>query len=157
MSLTLARVFPVTTRCFVNGNADRTKGTDYLGLLSARARNFVIAMSPRRPRFLPGFSASVADHPTATRTLLGTSGTRRRDALLTFVGPELVAVRWKQFRTYFGDVVPSRSGWSGAHLLPGTSSSATPMTATPKSSTSSWTIRGTMPLQCTKKANLTGG
>ena len=69
MSLTLARVFPVTTRCFGNGNANRTKGTDYLGLLSARARNFVISMSPRRPRFLPGFSARGADHPTATRTI----------------------------------------------------------------------------------------
>ena len=36
--------------------------------------------------------------------LLGASATGRRDALLTFIGPELVAVRWKQFRTYFADV-----------------------------------------------------
>jgi arylsulfatase len=59
-----------------------------------------------------------------TDLLLGTSDTARRDVLLTFVGPELIAVRWKQFRTYFTDVAPGRSGWSGAHLLPGTSSSA---------------------------------
>jgi arylsulfatase A-like enzyme len=36
-----------------------------------------------------------------TDLLLGKSDTGRRDALLTFVGPNLVAARWKQFRTYF--------------------------------------------------------
>ena len=36
-----------------------------------------------------------------TDLLLGGSDTGRRDALLTFIGPHLVAVRWKQFRTYF--------------------------------------------------------
>ena len=64
--------------------------------------------------------------------LLGRSDTGRRDALLTFVGPDLVAARWKQFRTYFADVAPGRSGWGGAHLLPGTSSSAAPMNGYPK-------------------------
>ena len=49
-----------------------------------------------------------------TDLLLGRSDTGRRDALLTFVGPDLLAVRWKQFRTYFADVAPARSGWSGA-------------------------------------------
>ena len=38
-----------------------------------------------------------------THLLLGSSSTGRRDALLTFVGPDLVAVRWKQFRTYFAE------------------------------------------------------
>ena len=52
--------------------------------------------------------------------------------MLTFVGPDLVAVRWKQFRTYFADVAPGRSGWGGAHLLPGTGSSAAPMNGYPK-------------------------
>ena len=50
-----------------------------------------------------------------TDLLLGASDTGRRDALLTFVGPDLVAVRWKQFRAYFADVAPGRSGWGGAH------------------------------------------
>ena len=54
-----------------------------------------------------------------TDLLLGASDTGRRDALLTFVGPDLVAVRWKQFRTYFADVAPGRSGWGGAHLPAG--------------------------------------
>jgi arylsulfatase A-like enzyme len=67
-----------------------------------------------------------------TDLLLGTSDTGRRDALLTFVGPDLVAARWKQFRTYFADVAPGRSGWGGAHLLPGTGSSAAPMNGYPK-------------------------
>jgi hypothetical protein len=66
------------------------------------------------------------------RLLLGTSDTARRDALPTFVGPELIAVRWKQFRTYFADVAPGRSNRSVAHLLPGTGSSAAPMNGYPK-------------------------
>jgi arylsulfatase len=67
-----------------------------------------------------------------TDLLLGTSDTGRRDALLTFVGPDLVAVRWKQFRTYFADVAPGRSGWGGTHPLPGTGSRAAPMNGYPK-------------------------
>ncbi len=67
-----------------------------------------------------------------TDLLLGNSSTGGRDALLTFVGPDLVAVRWKQFRTYFADVGPGRSGWGGMHLLPGTGSSAAPMNGYPK-------------------------
>jgi arylsulfatase A-like enzyme len=64
--------------------------------------------------------------------VLGTSDTGRRDALLTFVGPDLVAARWKQFRTYFADVASGRSGWGGSHLLPGTGSSAAPLNGYPK-------------------------
>jgi arylsulfatase A-like enzyme len=67
-----------------------------------------------------------------TDLVLGRSDAGRRDALLTFVGPDLVAARWKQFRTYFADVAPARSGWGGSHLLPGTSSSAAPMNGYPK-------------------------
>jgi arylsulfatase len=64
--------------------------------------------------------------------LLGRSDTGRRDALLTFVGPDLVAARWKQFRAYFADVAPGRSGWGGATLLGGVGASATPMNGYPK-------------------------
>jgi arylsulfatase A-like enzyme len=67
-----------------------------------------------------------------TDLLLGTSETGRREHLLTFVGADLVAARWKQFRFYFADVAPGRSGWSGANLLPGTGGSATPMNGYPK-------------------------
>jgi arylsulfatase len=56
--------------------------------------------------------------------LLGRNDTGRREHLLTFVGPDLVAARWKQFRAYFADVAPGRSGcWPGrTGLAPGTSS-----------------------------------
>ena len=66
-----------------------------------------------------------------TDLLLDASVTRR-DSLLTFIGPDLVAVRWKPFRIYFADVAPGRSGWGGAHLQPGTGSSAAPMNGYPK-------------------------
>ena len=67
-----------------------------------------------------------------TDLLLGTSDAEQRNTLLTFVGPDLVAVRWKQFRTYFADVAPGRSGWGGANLLAGTGGSAAPMNGYPK-------------------------
>ena len=38
--------------------------------------------------------------------LLGNNDGGSRESLLTFVGSELVAVRWKQFRAYFVDVAP---------------------------------------------------
>jgi arylsulfatase A-like enzyme len=66
-----------------------------------------------------------------TDLLLGASVTKR-DALLTFIGPDLIAVRWKPFRIYFADLAPGRSGWDGAHLQPGTGSSAAPMNGYPK-------------------------
>jgi arylsulfatase len=67
-----------------------------------------------------------------TDLLLGTSDAGRRDTLLTFVGPDLVAARWKQFRAYFADVAPARSGWGGANLLAGVGGSAAPMNGYPK-------------------------
>jgi hypothetical protein len=51
---------------------------------------------------------------------------------LTFVGPDLVAARWKQFRAYFADVAPGRSGGGGATLLGGVGASAAPMNGYPK-------------------------
>lgn len=64
--------------------------------------------------------------------LLGASEGGRRDHLLTFVGPDLVAARWKQFRAYFADVAPGRSGWGGATLMGGVGASAAPMNGYPK-------------------------
>jgi arylsulfatase len=67
-----------------------------------------------------------------TDLLLGTSDTGGRDALLTFVGADLVAARWKQFRVYFLDVAPGRSGGGGASVLEGVGSSAASMNGYPK-------------------------
>jgi arylsulfatase len=64
--------------------------------------------------------------------LFGRSDSGRREHLLTFVGPELVAARWKQFRYYFADVAPGRSGGGGATLMGGVGNSAAPMNGYPK-------------------------
>ena len=52
-----------------------------------------------------------------TDLLLGRNDSGQREHLLTFVGPSLVAARWKQFRIYFADVAPGRSGSGGATLI----------------------------------------
>ena len=64
--------------------------------------------------------------------LFGRNDNGRREHLLTFVGPDLVAARWKQFRAYFADVAPGRSGEGGASLMGGIGSSAAPMNGYPK-------------------------
>jgi len=64
--------------------------------------------------------------------LLGSNDSGRREELLTFVGPDLVAARWKQFRAYFADVAPGRSGEGGATLMGGVGTSAAPMNGYPK-------------------------
>jgi arylsulfatase len=67
-----------------------------------------------------------------TDLLLGRNDSGQRDRLLTFVGPDLVAARWKQFRVYFADVAPGRSGWGGSTLMGGVGASAAPMNGYPK-------------------------
>ena len=67
-----------------------------------------------------------------TDVLLNGNDTGHREQLLTFVGPDLVAARWKQFRAYFADVAPARSGGGGATLLGGVGASAAPMNGYPK-------------------------
>ncbi|MBV7520395.1 hypothetical protein [Ensifer sp. ENS12] len=52
--------------------------------------------------------------------------------MLTLVGSDLIAVRRKQFRAYFADVTPGRSGPGGATLLGGVGSGAAPMNGHPK-------------------------
>ncbi len=42
--------------------------------------------------------------------LLGKSTSGHRDSLLSFIGPDLVAARWKQWRFYFTDMHPTGTG-----------------------------------------------
>jgi arylsulfatase len=42
--------------------------------------------------------------------LFGKSATGHRDTLLSFIGSELVAARWKQWRIYFTDIHPTGIG-----------------------------------------------
>ena len=85
-----------------------------------------------------------------SKLLLGEDDNGARQHLLTFARSELVAVRWKQFRAYFADVAPGRSGAGGAILMEGVGASAAPMNGYPRYSTSRTTRnRSTMSAQCT--------
>ena len=64
-----------------------------------------------------------------TDVLLGKSETGNRDSLLTFIGADLVAARWKQWRMYFTDVHPTGIG---PQRQPGMFSASAPMAGYPK-------------------------
>ena len=64
-----------------------------------------------------------------TDVLLGKSETGNRDSLLTFIGADMVAARWKQWRMYFTDVHPTGIG---PQRQPGMFSSSAPMAGYPK-------------------------
>jgi arylsulfatase len=69
--------------------------------------------------FLPTFASILNAKPPADRpidgvdqtpVLLGKSEMGSRESLLSFVGPDLVAVRWKQWRIYFKDMKLTGTG-----------------------------------------------
>ena len=64
-----------------------------------------------------------------TDVLLGKSNAGPRDVLLTFVGDQMVAARWKQFRVYFTDEAPTGQG---PRRQPGIGSNSAPMNGYPK-------------------------
>ena len=64
-----------------------------------------------------------------TDVLFGKSETGNRDSLLTFIGADLVAARWKQWRMYFTDVHPTGIG---PQRQPGMFSASAPMAGYPK-------------------------
>jgi hypothetical protein len=64
-----------------------------------------------------------------TDVLLGNSAIGHRESLLTFIGGDLVAVRWKQRRVYFTDVHPTGIG---PQRQPGIFSASAPMAGYPK-------------------------
>lgn len=88
--------------------------------------------------FFPTFAAIVgAQMPTdrpidgvdQSDVLLGKSATGNRESLLSFVGPDLLAVRWKQWRAYFTDMYPTGIG---PQRQPGIFSASAPMSGYPK-------------------------
>jgi arylsulfatase A-like enzyme len=88
--------------------------------------------------FLPTFAHIVggqipADRPIdgvdQTDVLLGSSVMGHRESLLSFIGGDLVAVRWKQWRVYFTDLQPTGTG---PQRQPGIFSSNAPMAGYPK-------------------------
>ena len=64
-----------------------------------------------------------------TDVLLGKSETGSRTTLLSFIGGDLVAVRWKQWRIYFTDMHPTGIG---PQREPGIFSASAPMAGYPK-------------------------
>ncbi len=64
-----------------------------------------------------------------TDVLLGNSKLGHRDSLLSFIGSDLVAVRWNQWRIYFTDIHPTGSG---PQREPGIFSASAPMAGYPK-------------------------
>jgi hypothetical protein len=88
--------------------------------------------------FLPTFARIVGgqmptDRPIdgmdQTDVLLGNSATGHRESLLSFIGGDLVAARWKQWRIYFTDIHPTGSG---PQRQPGIFSASAPMAGYPK-------------------------
>ncbi len=88
--------------------------------------------------FLPTFAhivggAMPADRPIdgvdQTDVLLGNSATGHRESLLSFIGGDLVAVRWKQWRIYFTDIHPTGTG---PQRQPGIFSASAPMAGYPR-------------------------
>jgi arylsulfatase len=88
--------------------------------------------------FLPTFAHIVGgkmptDRPIdgvdQTDVLLGNSAMAHRESLLSFVGGDLVAARWKQWRIYFTDVHPTGIG---PQREPGIFSASAPMAGYPK-------------------------
>ena len=63
-----------------------------------------------------------------TDVLLGKSETGKRDSLLSFVGGDLLAVLWKQWRFYFTDVHPTGIG---PERMPGVMSANSPLAGYP--------------------------
>jgi arylsulfatase A-like enzyme len=61
--------------------------------------------------------------------LSGKSAVGHRENLLSFIGPQLVAARWKQWRIYFTDMHPTGIG---PQRLPGIESSSASMAGYPK-------------------------
>ena len=88
--------------------------------------------------FFPTFARIIgAEVPTdrpidgvdQTDVLLGKSETGHREGLLSFVGADLLAARWKQWRVYFTDVHPTGIG---PQRQPGMFSASAPMAGYPK-------------------------
>ena len=88
--------------------------------------------------FFPTFARIIgakvpADRPIdgvdQTDVLLGKSKTGSRDSLLSFVGGNLLAVRYKQWRIYFTDMHPTGIG---PQRLPGLASASATMAGYPK-------------------------
>jgi arylsulfatase A-like enzyme len=88
--------------------------------------------------FLPTFAHMIGSKMPSDRpidgvdqadVILGNSEVGHRESLLSFIGGDLVAERWKQWRIYFTDVHPTGTG---PQRQPGIFSASAPMAGYPK-------------------------
>jgi arylsulfatase len=96
----------IRTFCFIRWPGHVKPGT---------TSNAMFSIMDFFPTFAQIIGAKVpADRPIdgvdQTDVLLGQSATGHRESLLSFVGGDLLAVRWKQWRIYFTDVHPTGIG-----------------------------------------------
>jgi hypothetical protein len=115
----------IRTFCFIRWPGHVMPDTDSYAMFSIM--NFF-------PTFASIIGAKVpSDRPIdgvdQTDVLLGKSEIGKRDTLLSFIGGELVASRWKQWRVYFTDVHPTGIG---PQRQPGPGSASAPMAGYPK-------------------------
>jgi len=115
----------IRTFCFVRWPGKVQPGTSSYAMFSIMdfMPTFAKIIGSKMPTDRP------IDGVDQTDVLFGKSETGNRDSLLTFIGPDLVAARWKQWRVYFTDVHPTGIG---PQRQPGMFSASAPMAGYPK-------------------------
>jgi arylsulfatase A-like enzyme len=115
----------IRTFCFVRWPGKVKPGTSSYAMFS------IMDFFPTFARLIG--SKVPADRPIdgvdQTDVLYGKSETGNRNSLLTFIGADMVAVRWKQWRMYFTDVHPTGIG---PQREAGMFSASAPMAGYPK-------------------------
>ena len=115
----------IRTFCFVRWPGKVKPGTSSYAMFSIMdfMPTFARIIGAKMPTDRP------IDGVDQTDVLFGKSETGNRDSLLTFIGADLVAARWKQWRMYFTDVHPTGIG---PQRQPGMFSASAPMAGYPK-------------------------
>jgi Sulfatase len=115
----------IRTFCFIRWPGKVKPGTTSYAMFSTMDffPTFASLIGSKMPTDRP------IDGVDQTDVLLGQSETGNRDSLLTFIGADMVAVRWKQWRMYFTDVHPTGIG---PQREPGMFSASAPMAGYPK-------------------------
>jgi arylsulfatase len=115
----------IRTMCFIRWPGQVKPGTTSYAMFSIMdfMPTFAHAIGATLPTERP------YDGVDQTDVLLGKSEKGNRESLLSFIGPELVAARWKQWRVYFTDIHPTGIG---PQRMPGIFSANSPMAGYPK-------------------------
>ena len=115
----------IRTFCFVRWPGKVKPGTSSYAMFSIMdfMPTFALIIGAKMPTDRP------IDGVDQTDVLFGKSEAGNRGSLLTFIGADLVAARWKQWRFYFTDVHPTGIG---PQREPGMFSASAPMAGYPK-------------------------